>query len=118
MNRRGFLRALGAAAVGMTIDPERLLWRPGAKTIVVMNGNPFWQSQLATSNSVLTFEMLQKAIKAIEDQIGLPPRDMITSPAIKFQYERLLRDDEQRRLSDGFTTAAARFTRGYPGLQT
>jgi hypothetical protein len=32
-NRRGFLKALTATAVAMTVDPERLLWVPGAKTI-------------------------------------------------------------------------------------
>lgn len=32
MNRRGFLGLLAAAA---TLDPERLLWRPGAKVISV-----------------------------------------------------------------------------------
>ena len=37
MNRRSFLTRLGVAAVGaaaLTLDPERLLWIPGAKTIV------------------------------------------------------------------------------------
>lgn len=33
MNRRGFLGSLIAAASALTIDPERLLWIPGAKTI-------------------------------------------------------------------------------------
>lgn len=33
LNRRGFLGALAAALAGATLDPERLLWRPGAKTI-------------------------------------------------------------------------------------
>ena len=32
MNRRAFFGALGAGAAGFVIDPERLLWRPGAKT--------------------------------------------------------------------------------------
>lgn len=29
MNRRGFLSFLGAAAASATLDPERLLWKPG-----------------------------------------------------------------------------------------
>lgn len=33
MDRRWFLRALGAAAVGAVLDPEKLLWVPGQKTI-------------------------------------------------------------------------------------
>lgn len=35
MNRRGFLRFLGAGAAGLVLDPEMLLWRPGAKTILL-----------------------------------------------------------------------------------
>lgn len=33
MNRRSFLQLFGAAAAGAVLDPEMLLWRPGAKTI-------------------------------------------------------------------------------------
>ena len=33
MNRRAFLQTLAAAVAGATLDPERLLWRPGAKSI-------------------------------------------------------------------------------------
>lgn len=32
MNRRGFLGAIGAALAAATLDPERALWIPGAKT--------------------------------------------------------------------------------------
>jgi hypothetical protein len=32
MQRRGFLAALGTLAAGYALDPERLLWVPGAKT--------------------------------------------------------------------------------------
>lgn len=32
-DRRLFLRTLAAAAVGAALDPERLLWVPGQKTI-------------------------------------------------------------------------------------
>jgi hypothetical protein len=36
VNRRGFLSALfGGAAAAATLDPERLLWVPGAKTISI-----------------------------------------------------------------------------------
>lgn len=33
MNRRAFLRTLLGSAAALTLDPERLLWVPGAKTI-------------------------------------------------------------------------------------
>ncbi len=35
MNRRGFLGTFGAMAAALTLDPERLLWRPKAKTIFI-----------------------------------------------------------------------------------
>ncbi len=35
MNRRGFLGAAAAAVAALAIDPERLLWVPGAKTIFI-----------------------------------------------------------------------------------
>ena len=35
MDRRGFLSFLGAAVAGATLDPERLLWKPGAKLISI-----------------------------------------------------------------------------------
>lgn len=35
MNRRGFLSALLGTGAAMMLDPERLLWVPGAKTISI-----------------------------------------------------------------------------------
>lgn len=35
MDRRGFLRSLLTGAAALTLDPERLLWVPGAKTISI-----------------------------------------------------------------------------------
>ena len=35
MNRRSFLHAATLAASALAIDPERLLWTPGQKTIFV-----------------------------------------------------------------------------------
>ncbi len=35
MNRRGFLFSATAAVAAMAIDPERLLWTPGERTIFV-----------------------------------------------------------------------------------
>lgn len=35
MNRRRFLASLGLGTAAMVLDPERLLWVPGAKRIFV-----------------------------------------------------------------------------------
>jgi hypothetical protein len=35
INRRGFLGLLGGGATALALDPERLLWVPGAKTISI-----------------------------------------------------------------------------------
>ena len=35
MNRRGFFSSLAAIAATATLDPERLLWRPGKKKIFI-----------------------------------------------------------------------------------
>lgn len=35
MNRRGFIQSLTALAGTMTLDPERLLWRPGERTVFI-----------------------------------------------------------------------------------
>lgn len=35
MNRRGFLSLFGAVAAAAALDPERLLWVPGAKVISI-----------------------------------------------------------------------------------
>jgi hypothetical protein len=35
IDRRGFLRLFGAAAAAAVLDPERLLWVPGQKTIFI-----------------------------------------------------------------------------------
>lgn len=35
MTRRFFVQLAGAAAAAFVIDPERVLWRPGAKTLIL-----------------------------------------------------------------------------------
>lgn len=40
MNRRAFLGLFGASAAALVLDPEMLLWRPGAKTIFLPSVTP------------------------------------------------------------------------------
>jgi hypothetical protein len=61
MNRRSFLRTLGLAAAGLTLDPERLLWVPGQKTIFLPSAHtivtPEWVTRevLLRLTNVLNF---------------------------------------------------------------
>ena len=41
ISRRGFAATLAAALAGAVLDPERLLWVPGQKTIFVPTGKVF-----------------------------------------------------------------------------
>jgi hypothetical protein len=47
MNRRVFLRTLTAGVAGMVLDPDRLLWTPGTKTIFLPSGVTFGHGLLA-----------------------------------------------------------------------
>lgn len=52
MNRRSFLALLSAAAAGAVLDPERLLWVPGQKTIFLpLCGVP--RAYLADNNGIV-----------------------------------------------------------------
>jgi hypothetical protein len=50
LNRRGFLGLLGAALVGATLDPERLLWVPGQKVISIPP--PRWNRIYSSSEAI------------------------------------------------------------------
>lgn len=54
MNRRGLMSAFTGLAAGMALDPERLLWVPGAKVISVPSPSP-WPSNEKTIRAQLEF---------------------------------------------------------------
>lgn len=68
MNRRGFLGALTAAVTGAVLDPEKLLWRPGAKMIFIPParvGNCFITPEQLIRETLITLQnnlMLARAI--------------------------------------------------------
>lgn len=67
--RRGFLALLGGALATAAIDPERLLWTPGAKLISIPNG-------VVSANPPLTLEGLRAAIEVMEREFWrLTPRE-------------------------------------------
>ena len=89
MNRRGFLRLLGmaaagAAAGGMELDPERLLWRPGAKTFFLPSIESVpdlffhgphpergFRSRYRGRNVLLTPEMItREAFRVLQDNMA------------------------------------------------
>lgn len=79
IDRRGFLRTLLSAGVGavagFTLDPERLLWVPGAKTIFLPPPPQVCRCGLPiTHGSELTPAEFQRrfiepAVKAMADKI-------------------------------------------------
>lgn len=70
MNRRGFLGLLAGAATGFVLDPEQLLWRPGAKTIFLPSlAEPEFFGPV---NSFLTPDVItREALKVLSHQIGI-----------------------------------------------
>lgn len=81
MNRRSFLTRLGVAAVGaaaLAVDPERLLWVPGAKTIIDFGATK--QVLPATDAEVIqsaTQKLLARSEGAAEHRAFLRHRDQI-----------------------------------------
>lgn len=64
MNRRSFLAALAA---GLALDPERALWRPGAKLISVPKPpsvliSEYFRTSLTFSLSNLSSEELRREV--------------------------------------------------------
>jgi hypothetical protein len=60
MNRRGFLGALATLAAGHVLDPERLLWVPGAKTIFLPSRTP----------TLLTIDLItREALRVLQNQL-------------------------------------------------
>ena len=60
MNRRSFLSGFIGAAAALTLDPERLLWVPGAKTIFVPPvGNRFLTTEMVCREALksMTFQL-------------------------------------------------------------
>ena len=68
IDRRAFLRVLAAVSAGAVLDPERLLWVPGAKTMfmpplaVINRGNstrlaPTWTLSVCRGNTLIPFDV-------------------------------------------------------------
>jgi len=85
MNRRSFLQILGAAAAGAVLDPERLLWVPGQKTIILPAVQRF-------EGRALTLKMLEDAMRSIAMR-GVAMDQYMASPTIIDAYNRLVGDD-------------------------
>jgi hypothetical protein len=85
LTRRGFLGTLAAAAAGMALDPERLLWAPGQKTIflptpVLASGNTFITPEWITRETMAFLRNALKVQKTIDReffsglQVRIPQR--------------------------------------------
>lgn len=62
MNRRGFLSVFGLGAAGLVLDPERLLWVPGARRIFDLGGIAIVES---SGNTFLTADWVAREALAV-----------------------------------------------------
>ena len=100
--RRAFLQLLTAGTAGMVLDPERLLWVPGQKTIFIapVNGWPFDAKAYVTRH----WRTLQHAGSGIGPMgvgfwrlyIGLLAADGENSPVITRARHQIPTDDDAR----------------------
>lgn len=61
MNRRGFFGALFGGAAAFALDPEKLLWRPGAKLISIPAASfPFDDERFASAYVQIVLRVLNK----------------------------------------------------------
>lgn len=82
MHRRGFLSLLGSAAVGLALDPEQLLWRPGQKTIFLPPAKPsLWSSMALQIGDVFTIDGVYAVNPVTYRPIGYLQNFVITANA-------------------------------------
>ena len=84
MNRRNFLSTLFGGAAAMQLDPERLLWRPGAKlisipkpAIIATSLDEWWELWverriLPGNRVIITSDIKRRANMLIWDAVALP----------------------------------------------
>lgn len=80
LNRRGFIGALAAAAAGLAIDPERLLWTPSAKRIFLPSPAPsLWSSTSLAVGDIFTIQGIYAKNPATGRNTGVPAHFVITA---------------------------------------
>jgi hypothetical protein len=80
MNRRAFLGTLAAATAGLALDPERLLWRTGQKSIFLPAAKPsLWSSSVLTVGDMFTIEGTYSVNPATGRETGIPQNYVITA---------------------------------------
>jgi len=84
-DRRAFLRAFGLGAVGIALDPERLLWVPGRKRIFLPPSRYYqrpleeWMRQnRELLIARMTAEMEEHFINGTSPPMAAPPRGFLT----------------------------------------
>lgn len=82
MNRRGFLTTLAAALTGAVLDPERLLWVPGQKTIFI----PSIEQTNTWLTPEATFSDGQLIASVWEEIVGKRPLDNIFESKALFTH--------------------------------
>ena len=64
-SRRGFLSFIGAALASATLDPERLLWVPGAKTISIPEPRDISSEDISSEVIAAMFEQVRPKLQEL-----------------------------------------------------
>ncbi len=77
MTRRGFFAALISAVAGATLDPERLLWVPGRKTIFIPPSrnvfvSPDWIAREMLAILQKQFMLAKRVNREFDAQLRIP----------------------------------------------
>jgi hypothetical protein len=81
VNRRGFL---GAVAGAFVFDPERLLWRRGAKMISIPEPRLtgiYWGDRIRGGRIYLELGDIREILKALQKELTEVKRGQLESPA-------------------------------------
>lgn len=70
MNRRGFIGALSAVLTGAVLDPEKLLWHPGARTIFIPPARLLIPPQELIREMLITLQNNLMLAKATRGEYG------------------------------------------------
>lgn len=110
INRRGFLGSLIATVGALTIDPEKLLWKPGEKTIFVppLPPVPQWENlgyvEVFSIHDEIVFDLIDVTTLNSPHQF----REYIPVQRVSKRYEEQMAREYFRNQADIFARSESR----------